>query len=97
MKNLIVFTFPFCFFSSFLQLTDLNKKSESTTISTVSKNSQIVFLFFKIDKTDSGQEKITLQEKKITEGKLKSTLNSDESNAQNGDCRRSSESFKRSL
>jgi hypothetical protein len=85
MKNLIVFTFPFYFFSNFLQLTDLNKKSESTTISTVSKNSQIVFLFFKIDKTDSGQEKITLQEKKITEGKLKSTLNSDESNAQNGD------------
>ncbi|ALR31537.1 hypothetical protein ATE47_13875 [Chryseobacterium sp. IHB B 17019] len=50
MKNLIVFTFPFCFFSSFLQLTDLNTKSESTTISTVSKNSQIIFLFFKIDK-----------------------------------------------
>jgi len=85
MKNLIVFALPFYFFSNFLELMDLNKMSERAAVSTVSKKSQIVFLFFKIEKTASGQEKITLQEKKITEGKLKSTLNSDENNAKNGD------------
>ncbi|GAA4167016.1 hypothetical protein GCM10022217_41680 [Chryseobacterium ginsenosidimutans] len=63
----------------------LNGKSENETISILNKNAQIVYLFFKIEKTDSGSEKITLQEKKIVDGKLKSNPIFDENEGKTGD------------
>jgi hypothetical protein len=86
MKNLMIFlTLPFYFFYSFLQVKEVKDTGENPAMRTLSKSSQIVYLFFKVEKTNSGAEKITLQEKKITEGKLKSVPNSDENNGQNGD------------
>jgi len=46
---------------------------------------KIGYLFFKIEKNVSGVEKITLQEKKITEGKLKSNAVFDEKTVKTGD------------
>lgn len=86
MKNLMIFlTLPFYFFYSFLQVKEVKDTGENPAMRTLSKSPQIVYLFFKVEKTNSGAEKITLQEKKITEGKLKSVPNSDENNGQNGD------------
>ena len=86
MKNLIIFlTIPFYFCCNVLQDKYLKSKPENTTISSLSKNSQIVYLFFKVEKTDSGSEKITLQEKKIADGKLKSNPIFDESERKSGD------------
>lgn len=86
MKNLMIFlTLPFYFFYSFLQVKEVKDTGENPAMRTLSKSPQIAYLFFKVEKTNSGAEKITLQEKKITEGKLKSVPNSDENNGQNGD------------
>jgi hypothetical protein len=86
MRNLIIFlTLPFYFCCNILQDKYLNGKTENASISTLSKNAQIVYLFFKIEKTDSGSEKITLQEKKIVDGKLKSNPIFDESERKTGD------------
>lgn len=86
MKNLIIFfSIPFCFCCNILQVKYLNGKPENTSINSLSKNSQIVYLFFKVEKTDSGSEKITLQEKKIADGKLKSNPIFDESERKIGD------------
>lgn len=86
MRNLIIFlTLPFYFISNFLQVKYLKENSEVTTISSLTNNTKIVYLFFKVEKTNSGSEKITLQEKKITEGKLKSNLISGENDGSIGD------------
>lgn len=86
MRNLIIFlTLPFYFISNFLQVKYLKENSEVTTISSLTNNTKIVYLFFKVEKTNSGSEKITLQEKKITDGKLKSNLISGENDGSIGD------------
>lgn len=86
MRNLIILlTIPMYLSFNFLHLKGLDGSSQAKMDVDLSKNSKIVYLFFKVEKNNSGSEKITLQEKKITEGKLKSNLNSDESNGQTGD------------
>ncbi|MDQ0592595.1 hypothetical protein QFZ37_000964 [Chryseobacterium ginsenosidimutans] len=86
MKNLIIFlSLTFYFISNFMQDRYLKADSESTTISSLKNTTKIVYLFFKVEKTNSGSEKITLQEKKITDGKLKSNSISDENNGNIGD------------
>lgn len=82
---MIFLTLSFYFFYSFLQVKEVKDTGGNPAMRTLSKSPQIVYLFFKVEKTNSGAEKITLQEKKITEGKLKSVPNSDENNGQNGD------------
>jgi hypothetical protein len=86
MKNLIIFlTIPFYFCCNVLQNKYLNGKPENATISSLTKNAQIVYLFFKVEKTDSGSEKITLLEKKIVDGKLKANPIFDEGTRKTGD------------
>jgi hypothetical protein len=86
MKNLIIFlTLPFYFVSNFLGVKYLKGIGEAKTITRSTNHSKIIYLFFKVEKTNSGSEKITLQEKKIVDGKLKSNPISDENNGEIGD------------
>lgn len=86
MRNLIIILMlPLYFFCNFLQLKDLNGKTKIAATSTLSKNAKIVYLFFKVEKTNSGVEKITLQEKKIVDGKLKSNPTFEEGEGNVGD------------
>ncbi|WP_415329181.1 hypothetical protein [Chryseobacterium sp. MMS23-Vi53] len=86
MKNLIILlTIPIYFSFNFLKLKGLGEDRQNEPNLALNKNSQIVYLFFKVEKNNSGSEKITLQEKKITDGKLKSIPISDENKGQNGD------------
>jgi hypothetical protein len=86
MKNLLnFFIFPSFIFCSFLQLNDLNLGSSLKNENFSRDKSQIGYLFFKVEKTKSGPEKITLESKKITEGKLKSTPVFDRNSAGTGD------------
>lgn len=52
-----------------LQINAQIKDEEKTYVQSKDK---IVYLFFKIDKSNSGSEKISLEEKKTVNGKLKS-------------------------
>jgi hypothetical protein len=62
------------------------KDSKTSRIETENPTtSKIGYLFFKVEKSISGIEKITLQEKKITEGKLKSNPVFDEKSIKTGD------------
>lgn len=86
MRNLIIFlTLPFYFISNFLQVKYLKENREITTISSLRNNAKIVYLFFKVEKLNSGSEKITLQEKKIVDGKLKLNPVSSENGGNIGD------------
>lgn len=86
MKNLMIFLAISLYLSlNFLQLNGLKRGLQKPTITVLSEKSQIVYLFFKVEKNNSGPERITLKEKKLTEGKLKSTLNFNENNGQEGD------------
>lgn len=85
MRNLLnFFILPVFLFCNFMQVDNLKQSKSRNENYSLSAN-QIVYLFFKVEKNNSGLEKITLQEKKITDGKLKSIQNSDESKGQNGD------------
>ena len=79
---LILPVFLFCNFQVMKDLKD-NKTSGIETENQVAN--KIGYLFFKIEKNVSGVEKITLQEKKITEGKLKSNAVFDEKTVKTGD------------
>ncbi|KQT31133.1 hypothetical protein ASG22_19050 [Chryseobacterium sp. Leaf405] len=86
MKNLIIFlTLPFYFVSNFLQVKDIKESNKGAAITNLTNSSKIFYLFFKVEKTDSGSEKVTLQEKKIVDGKLKSNLISNENSGEIGD------------
>ncbi len=86
MKNLIIFlTIPFYFISNYLGVKYVNEGTETAAARTAAENSKIVYLFFKVEKTNSESEKITLQEKKIVEGKLKLNSISDDSSGNIGD------------
>lgn len=62
-------------------------KSQSQTVqkATVQSENQIGYLFFKIIKDHSGAEKISLVEKKIVKGKMKSTPVFNKDEMKNGD------------
>lgn len=73
MKNLLnLCVFPLFAFCSFLQVGNLRVNSSMETENLLKDKSQIGYLFFKVEKSDSGPEKVTLESKKITDGKLKS-------------------------
>lgn len=70
MKNLLhLFVLPIFIFYNLLHVNELNRSRERTPFH---ENSQIVYLFFAIEKTDQGMDKIILQDKKMMPGKLKS-------------------------
>ncbi|KMQ67203.1 hypothetical protein ACM39_15645 [Chryseobacterium sp. FH2] len=85
MKNLLSFfivpSFLFCGFSQINNYGD----NRVVSISSNKGKSQIGYLFFKVEKDNSGVEKVILQEKKVSEGKLKYTPNFDRNSANIGD------------
>jgi len=86
MKSLLsCFILPVFLFCNFQVMKDL-KSNKTNRIETENQTaSKIGYLFFKVEKNVSGVEKITLQEKKITEGKLKSNPVFDEKSIKTGD------------
>lgn len=86
MKNLLhLFILPLFVYCSFLQVNGLPKGDSSKSKNSVSDKGQIGYLFFKVEKNSSGLEKITLQSKKIADGKLKSVPSFDRNSAGIGD------------
>ncbi|ASK30867.1 hypothetical protein CEY12_12415 [Chryseobacterium sp. T16E-39] len=86
MKNLLnLFIVPVFVFCSFLQIKDLSPGGSLKIENSSKDNNQIGYLFFKVEKTKSGLEKITLESKKITDGKLKSTPTFDRNSGGVGD------------
>ncbi|WP_155845037.1 hypothetical protein [Chryseobacterium daeguense] len=86
MKNLILFlTLPVFLLYHFLQSNHLDRADQEVAVHSLKEKPQIVYLFFKIEKEKSGSEKITLEEMKITEGRLKAVQNSDENRGEAGD------------
>ena len=86
MKNLLTFLIlPTFVLYSFLTVKDLRYGGSSENVNCQQDKNQIVYLFFKVEKTKSGPEKITLESKKITEGKLKSIPSFDRNSAGLGD------------
>jgi len=86
MKNLLnFFILPTFIFCSFLQMNDLNIGGSLKDENFSRDKNQIGYLFFKVEKTKSGPEKITLESKKLAEGKLKSTPSFDRNSAGIGD------------
>ena len=86
MKNVLsCFILPVFLFCNFQAMKDLkSNKANRIEVQNQAVN-KIGYLFFKVGKSISGAEKITLQEKKITEGKLKSNLVFDEKSTKTGD------------
>lgn len=83
MKNhIILFLVPFLLCGSMNQLRSQAKKSFANETST---KDQIVYLFFKVSKNNSGSEKITLEEIKRVDGKLKSKPELEENEVKKGD------------
>lgn len=73
MKNLLnLLIVPAFLFCSFQKESYLIQDKGWIEERTVKKNDRIIYLFFKIDKDKSGNERIVLQERRISEGKLKS-------------------------
>lgn len=86
MKNLLnFFILPTFIFCSFLQMNDLNIGGSLKDENFSRDKNQIGYLFFKVEKTKSGPEKITLESKKLADGKLKSTPSFDRNSAGIGD------------
>ncbi|MBK1898234.1 hypothetical protein [Chryseobacterium paridis] len=86
MKNLLnLFILPVFVFCSFLQLNDLSLGRASKNENPVKEKNQIGYLFFKVEKSKSGVEKITLESQKITDGKLKMNPVFDRNSAEIGD------------
>ena len=80
---IIILTLPIYLFCNVSTEHDDLKKPSS--IHVLSKNSQIIYLLFSVKKTNSGSEKITLDEKIVTKGKLKLNSNYDENQGDIGD------------
>lgn len=86
MKNLLCFfILPVFVLGNSLPVNYLGKKQGIEAESYFEKDSQIVYLFFKVEKSNSGQEKITLQGKKMSPGKLKLEPAFDRGSANVGD------------
>ncbi|MCJ7933574.1 MAG: hypothetical protein MUW56_08025 [Chryseobacterium sp.] len=86
MKNLVnLLIVPAFLFCSFQKESGLASVRSVTVENTVEKSDRIMYLFFKADKDRSGNERITLQETKISEGRLKITPSFDRNEVQTGD------------
>lgn len=84
MKNVFnVFIVPVFLFFGVQERNNLvhNKRSETLT----TKSERIIYLFFKADKDQSGNAKITLQSTKIVDGRLKHMPPFERSNIRKGD------------
>ncbi|MET3537354.1 hypothetical protein [Chryseobacterium limigenitum] len=64
---------------------DLQGNSRVRNDKLLEAKDQIVYLFFKVEKNNSGVEKIVLEDKKIMEGRLKSKPSFDRNSAKTGD------------
>ncbi|PRB05148.1 hypothetical protein CQ046_04605 [Chryseobacterium sp. MYb7] len=86
MKNvfnvLIVPVFLFCSFQK-ENGEPQNKKLNSETV--IKKSERIIYLFFKADKDQSGNAKITLQNSKIADGRLKHISSFERNEVRKGD------------
>ncbi len=85
MKNLFtILIIPSFLIGGLVQLNHLQGNEMKVEHSSLNKN-QIGYLFFKVEKDKSGVEKVTLQDQKISEGKLKFTPTYDRNSANIGD------------
>lgn len=86
MKNVFnVLIVPFFLFCSFQKENGLTQKRQSLSETVTRKGERIIYLFFKADKDQSGNAKITLQSSKITDGRLKQISSFERSDAHKGD------------
>lgn len=86
MKNVLSFlTIPFFLLCSFQKEDGGFRGAESRIVSAPVKSERIIYLFFKADKDQTGNEKVVLQSRKISEGKLKQIPSFDRSELQKGD------------
>ncbi|MDR6463562.1 hypothetical protein [Chryseobacterium sediminis] len=86
MKNVFnVFIVPVFLFCSFQKENGLTQKRQSISEAVTKKGDRIIYLFFKADKDQSGNAKITLQSSKITDGRLKQVSSFERSDAHKGD------------
>lgn len=76
---------PVLLLCSFQKNSALGYWCDKTAGAEIRKEGKIVYLFFQTDKEASGKERIVLQEKKITEGKLKFSPSFDRSEVESGD------------
>ncbi|PXW17934.1 hypothetical protein C8D70_101260 [Chryseobacterium sp. CBTAP 102] len=82
MRNLLFITvFLFCSFQKSESPSGRSIRVENR----VKKSERIIYFFFKAHKDSSGNEKITLHETKISDGKLKSTPFFDRNEVRKGD------------
>lgn len=72
-------------FGNLLPLNHLDGNRGIRAENRLERDNQITYLFFKVEKTHSGQEKITFQGKKMSPGKLKLEPTFDRSSAIPGD------------
>ncbi|CAA7194742.1 hypothetical protein CHRY9293_01030 [Chryseobacterium potabilaquae] len=73
MKNLFnVLIIMGFFYFTYSGFNDFNLRSSVNSSVSPTDKGEIIYLFFQVEKNISGQYKIALQDKKITEGKLKS-------------------------
>lgn len=86
MKNLFnLLMVPVLLLCSFQKNSALGYWGDKKAGAEIRKEGKIVYLFFQTDKEASGKERIVLQEKKITEGKLKFSPPFDRSEVESGD------------
>jgi hypothetical protein len=86
MKNVFnVLIVPVFLFCSFQKESGLTQKRQSLSETVTRKGDRIIYLFFKADKDQSGNAKITLQSSKITDGRLKQISSFERSDAHKGD------------
>lgn len=86
MKNLInLFIVPFFLFYSVQKEKGLALSGHAVSVDILKKRDRIMYLFFKVEKNSSGNEKIILQQSTVSEGKLKLSSVFDRSDVQQGD------------
>ncbi|WP_426481530.1 hypothetical protein [Chryseobacterium sp. R2ACT005] len=86
MKNVFnVLIVPVFLFCSFQKENGLTQKRQSLSETVARKGDRIIYLFFKADKDQSGNAKITLQSSKITDGRLKHTPSFERNGVDKGD------------
>ncbi len=86
MKNVLnLFIIPVFLFCSFQKENGGSQLAETGSPVVSVKGERIIYLFFKADKDQSGNEKIILQDRKISEGKLKLAPSFDRSEVEKGD------------
>lgn len=86
MKILLqLFILPVFVYGSFLQVNGLPKGDSLKSETSLTDRGQIGYLFFKVEKNSSGLEKITLESRKVADGKLKSIPSFDRNSAGIGD------------